>query len=76
MPNGMSGVELARAARQRRPALKVLLTSGYGGTALERLAREGEFAVLSKPYRQPELAARIRAALEEGVPSPAAPEAN
>jgi hypothetical protein len=29
MPGGMSGWELAAAGRARRPALKVLITTGY-----------------------------------------------
>jgi CheY-like chemotaxis protein len=35
LPGGMSGVELARQARQIRPDLKVLLTSGYPDGALQ-----------------------------------------
>jgi CheY-like chemotaxis protein len=63
MPNGMRGDELARKAVGKRPGLKVLLTSGY---ALETRneATPQEFAVLSKPYRQDELAKAIRAALD------------
>jgi len=60
MPGGMSGVELAREARRLRPELKVLLTTGYA--AAESRRRDG-FAVLSKPYRQSELAERIAALL-------------
>ena len=59
MPNGINGAELAREAIECRPGIKVLLTSGYvrhgGGT-------EGadDFAILEKPYRVADLAARIR----------------
>jgi PAS domain S-box-containing protein len=67
MPNGMSGIELAHAARHLRPELKVLLTSGYTASVLERLADAREFAVLRKPYRHADLAARICAELGTGA---------
>ena len=55
MPNGMTGVELAREARNVRPELKVLLTSGYpqGGAAA------AEFPVLKKPYMRAQLSERL-----------------
>ena len=34
MPGGMNGVELAREARRMRPAMKLLLASGYPMSAL------------------------------------------
>ncbi len=54
---GMSGVELADAARRLRPQLPVLLTSGY-----ERAAADDArgFPLLHKPYRREQLAAAIR----------------
>lgn len=61
MPGCMSGHELARAALVERPALKVLFTSGYSGSALrndDRL-KEGEH-FLSKPYRRADLARKIQ----------------
>jgi CheY-like chemotaxis protein len=60
MPDGMNGIDLARTARQARPDLKVLLTSGYPG------ANRGvnEFPMLPKPYRRAELARRLRAVLD------------
>jgi signal transduction histidine kinase len=64
MPGGMNGVELAREARQLRGDLKILLTSGYAAAAESR-AKEG-FAVLTKPYRQNELAERVAAMLRRG----------
>jgi CheY-like chemotaxis protein len=64
MPGGVNGWELAEQARQIRPGLKVLLTSGY---ALETLAERGRLprgaVVLNKPYRKSELARRLREAL-------------
>jgi signal transduction histidine kinase len=64
MPGGINGWELAERAREIRPGLKVLLTSGY---ALETLAERGRVPkgalILNKPYRKIELAKRLREAL-------------
>jgi CheY-like chemotaxis protein len=65
MPGGMTGYELARAARALRPGLKVLLTSGFHAHLLS--SREhGEIAepLLIKPYRKVELAAKVRSVLD------------
>jgi CheY-like chemotaxis protein len=61
MPGEMNGIELAAAARLRRPALRVLFTSGYA----EELAASATVAdqVLQKPYRFEELVNRVDAAL-------------
>jgi CheY-like chemotaxis protein len=61
---GMSGVELARRARELRPDLPVIFASGYADlqTFGSDLADE---AVLKKPYRVSDVAARIHAALSE-----------
>jgi signal transduction histidine kinase/ActR/RegA family two-component response regulator len=63
MPQGMSGIELGRTARALRPGVKVLLTSGYAGAALDHEGAAGEFEILAKPYHQAQLAARVAAAL-------------
>jgi PAS domain S-box-containing protein len=64
MPGGMSGWELADLARQVRPGLPVVYSSGY---ALEMLAQQGrapaQSIILVKPYRKAELAERLREAL-------------
>jgi CheY-like chemotaxis protein len=61
---GMSGWELADQARQIRPGLPVVYSSGY---ALELLAQQGrapaQSIILVKPYRKTELAERLREAL-------------
>jgi PAS domain S-box-containing protein len=61
MPGGINGWELADLARQLRPGLPVLLTSGY---ALETLVKCGRLragaVVLTKPYRKADLARRLR----------------
>ena len=67
MPAGMTGVELARAAKQRHPELKVLLTSGFAGGRSGKEAPlnagGGEFPFLPKPYTVSDLARRLRTLL-------------
>jgi signal transduction histidine kinase/CheY-like chemotaxis protein len=48
MPGGMSGVELAREIKKRRPSLPVVLTTGYVEVARSAMAEGQE--VLVKPY--------------------------
>jgi two-component system NtrC family sensor kinase len=67
MPGGVSGLDLARTLRDRRPELPVLLTTGYSGHTSEVVA-EG-FALIEKPYRRDVLAASLRSALEKRGPS-------
>ena len=62
MPGGVSGLDLARTLRDRRPELPVILTTGYSSHASEVVA-EG-FALIQKPYRRDALAASLRSALE------------
>jgi signal transduction histidine kinase/CheY-like chemotaxis protein len=62
---GMSGRELADAARTLRPHLRVLYTSGYSADAMVHHDRlDPGVQLLGKPYRRAELAQRIRAALD------------
>ncbi len=59
-----SGVDLALAVRALLPELPIIIATGYGQTAFEQLARVGDqFPILNKPFRLPELAARLRAEL-------------
>jgi len=58
-------VLLAREARRRRPKIKVMLTTGYSDTSIERTDVGGsEFDVLAKPYSRRELLRRTRMALD------------
>ena len=66
MPNGISGAELAQQARQMRPELKILLGSGYSGMSPVAAAAVASLPILGKPYRQAELAAKVRAVLAGG----------
>jgi len=65
MPEGMNGVELAQEAARIRPALKILLTSGYTAQALAdtRTLPDG-IEIIPKPYRLDELAQKLRAAID------------
>lgn len=66
MPGGMSGKELATEIARRRPATKVLYTSGYTDNAIvEHGHLDAGTLLLSKPYRRSELAQMIRRALTE-----------
>ena len=66
MPGGMNGAQLAAEARRRRPALKVLLTSGYVDTRATQKPIADDLVVLVKPYRRDELAQKIRLVLGSG----------
>jgi two-component system, NtrC family, sensor kinase len=60
MEGGISGFELAERLRERRPDMPVLLMTGYS-EALATGASRG-LPVLSKPFRQAEVVAALRAA--------------
>ena len=64
MPGNMTGVELARTALQEQPQLAVLLTSGYAMDAMTGNRSEA-FPIIDKPYRQEDVATKIRAVLAE-----------
>lgn len=65
MPGGMNGRDLSDAARQLRPTLRVLYTSGYTADALIHQGRlDPGVHLLSKPYRREDLAAAVRRALD------------
>ena len=67
MPHGISGGELAHQARTMRPELKILLGSGYSRMSPAAAAAAAGLPILGKPYRQAELAAKLRAVLAEGT---------
>jgi CheY-like chemotaxis protein len=63
-PGKIDGIELARIAGERWPALKIVLTSGFPQARLGEIEELiGGLQLLSKPYRRDELAAALRTAL-------------
>ncbi|MDR3377914.1 MAG: response regulator [Verrucomicrobiae bacterium] len=58
MPGSMSGNDLVNELRQRKPALKVIITSGYSAELVGRDFSTGDTCFLPKPY-QPQAAARL-----------------
>jgi CheY-like chemotaxis protein len=63
MPGGMSGAELAEAARARRPRLALLVASGYAAPESLNDLPAGT-AWLRKPYPAAELARTLRSLLD------------
>src|SRR5262249_36639694 len=67
MPNGIGGQELLRRAREGRPGLKAIFTSGYSESFLKgRNDADNSVPLLPKPYRKQKLLETIRAALNAG----------
>jgi PAS domain S-box-containing protein len=65
LPGGMNGRQLADAARQFRPGLKVLFITGYAEHAvLQNENLEPGMQVLTKPFTLEALAARIKAMID------------
>ena len=63
MPEGMNGYQLAAAARAIDPRIKILLTLGY--SAGHRPGHDPSLPLLHKPYTRAQLAAYIRATLDQ-----------
>jgi CheY-like chemotaxis protein len=61
MPGPMRSTELARLARERRPGLGVLYTSGYTQNAIDHGGRlDPGVELLPKPYTREALARKVR----------------
>jgi CheY-like chemotaxis protein len=66
LPGGLNGRQLADQARRLHPQLKVLYTSGYTADAIVHDGRlEPGVDLISKPYRQQDLAFKLRRVLSE-----------
>jgi len=65
MPEGISGLDLARKLRQENPKLRVVVSSGYS-TELNKFDEKAEpgIAYLSKPYELTTLARMLRECLD------------
>jgi CheY-like chemotaxis protein len=65
MPGGMTGRQIADAAKRQRPQLRTLFTSGYTENSIVHQGKlDKGVNFLSKPYKRQDLAAAIRAALD------------
>jgi PAS domain S-box-containing protein len=64
MPGGMLGPALAIRAREMRPDIDVLFTTGYAENTVLSAAGLTSAEVITKPYRNEDLAVRIRYVLD------------
>jgi PAS domain S-box-containing protein len=65
---GMNGAELVAAARELRPDIKVLFTTGYARNAIVHQGRlDRGVELITKPFTRVQLASRIRAVLDVPV---------
>jgi CheY-like chemotaxis protein len=78
MSGGMSGIDLLHALHARHPSLPVILTSGFMANHVAgepgTLAETGA-PILTKPYRQEDLARAVEGALGHNGDRPAPPTA-
>ena len=66
LPGGMNGRQLADAARQLRPELKILFITGYAeNAAIGNGHLEPGMAILTKPFAMTAFANKVREILEE-----------
>ncbi len=72
MPEGLTGRDLARQLKTRRPGLPIIYTSGYSEEILSNEAELRDAPFLPKPYHAPQLTKLVREQLDAGpVPVPA-----
>jgi PAS domain S-box-containing protein len=61
LPGGMTGAEVAARAREIRPTLKVLFTTGYARNAIIHHGRlDKGVELITKPFTYADLAAKVR----------------
>ena len=67
LPNGMNGRQVADAARQLRPGLKVLFITGYAENAVVGNGHlDKGMQIIAKPFEMDVLARKIREIVEGG----------
>jgi signal transduction histidine kinase len=64
MPGPIDGIKLARAARDRRPELRIVLVSGYSEVMTHNQDAPHDWKLLPKPYDRRSLARAVRNALD------------
>ena len=68
MPGPMNGPDLVQRAKNKRPDLRVLYTSGYPENAIVHNGRlDAGVTLLAKPYSRADLAKMLRAALDSAA---------
>jgi signal transduction histidine kinase/CheY-like chemotaxis protein len=67
---GLNGRQLADAALEMAPGLRILLVTGYAGRALDDVKVFEGMEILSKPFQLDELASRVKAMLAVRPPDP------
>jgi CheY-like chemotaxis protein len=66
LPRGMTGAMLAAEAQEKRPALKVLFTTGYARNTIVHHGRlDPGVQLLPKPFTYTDLAAKVREMLDQ-----------
>jgi PAS domain S-box-containing protein len=66
LPDGLGGLELAARLRQEKPALRVVLTSGYASEMIgEEFRPPAGMHFIHKPYKPQVLAQTVRDALDD-----------
>jgi signal transduction histidine kinase len=75
LPEGMTGLELAKNVRALRPSLKILFMTGYAKMQpqSEQAEAPDPSLILRKPFRKRELAERVRAVLDAPLSPPRNP---
>jgi CheY-like chemotaxis protein len=69
MPGAVNGIELATAAKERHPHLRILFTSGFtGGPPIDGELLERGDILLSKPYAKGELEEALGQILMQRIP--------
>jgi signal transduction histidine kinase len=63
MPQGITGVELAREARRLSNGIRILLTSGYAEDVLRQHGAIEKFTIVGKPFSRVELAQQVQLAM-------------
>ncbi len=68
LPGGLNGKMVADEACKRCPGLRVMFTSGYSATVMNRRGELDDNAVLlNKPYTSKELGRKLRSVLDEPI---------
>jgi PAS domain S-box-containing protein len=69
LPGGITGAMVAQQARALRPGLRILFTTGYARDAIVHHGRlDPGVALITKPFGRADLAARVRAMLDQPCP--------